>query len=130
MRRTKPQYAVAAYMVYAATTEAKQMQKQHKQRANNAQATTREYYSNAQMQLLAAAHVQQHTYSNASNAQATARGVTKKQQVINMCSEANGTTVHAIANALSISKVAARSLIGDVRRSKIIVRCINNVYKI
>lgn len=99
---------------------------------SNAQATQATYYSNAQLAILASAHVQQHKYAQAtqSNATATRSSVTKKQQVINMCSAANGTTVAAIASNLQISKVAARSLIGDVRRSKIIVRCINNVYKI
>lgn len=58
------------------------------------------------------------------------RAITKKQQVINMCSAASGTTVAAIAAQLLISKVAARSLIGDVRHAKIAVTCTNNVYYI
>ena len=51
---------------------------------------------------------------------------TKKQHVIDMLS--TGTTVAAIAQSLQISKVAARSLIGDVRHAKIAVKCVNGVY--
>ena len=51
---------------------------------------------------------------------------TKKQAVIAMLQ--NGTTVAQIAQTLNISKVAARSLIGDVRHAKIAVVYNNNVY--
>ena len=43
------------------------------------------------------------------------RATSKKQQVINMCAAANGTTVAEVARALLISKDAARSLFGDIR---------------
>lgn len=58
------------------------------------------------------------------------RAVTKKQTVIDMCSRDCGTTVAEIASTLLISKVAARSLIGDVRHGKIKVACVNGVYRI
>ncbi len=58
------------------------------------------------------------------------RGITKKQTVIDMCKRDCGTTVADIAQTLLIGKVAARSLIGDVRHAKITVECINGVYRI
>ncbi len=55
---------------------------------------------------------------------------TKKAQVIAMLQSNTGTTVLQIAAQLNISKVAARSLIGDVRAAKLRVICVNNVYKL
>lgn len=57
---------------------------------------------------------------------AVQRSITKKQQVINML--ATGTTIACIAQTLAISKVAARSLIGDVRHAKIAVVFNNGTY--
>jgi hypothetical protein len=45
------------------------------------------------------------------------RGPTKVQRVIEMCSRKDGATLDHISSALSISKAAASSLIGDARRA-------------
>lgn len=59
---------------------------------------------------------------------ATAKATTKKQRVIDMLQ--TGTTVAEIAQALQISKVAARSLIGDVRHAKVRVTYDGTQYKL
>lgn len=55
--------------------------------------------------------------------------ITKKQRVIDMCTN-GGCTVDGIAAALGIGKTAARSLIGDVRHAGITVHQANGVYTI
>jgi len=61
---------------------------------------------------------------------AAPKPVTKKQQVIDMLSAPEGTTVARISETLLISKVAARSLIGDVRHAKVRVTQSGGVYKL
>jgi hypothetical protein len=56
------------------------------------------------------------------------RTTTKKQHVYNMLSQPGGATVAAIAQSLQIGKVAARSLIGDLRAQKVAIACVNSVY--
>lgn len=55
---------------------------------------------------------------------------TKKQRTIDMLGRPQGATVLQIAEALGISKIAARSLIGDVRNAKIRVTQDAGVYKL
>ncbi len=65
-----------------------------------------------------------------STAPVAAKAATKKQRVIDMLRSENGATVAQIATELQIGKVAARSLIGDVRHAKIAVAQANGVYKL
>jgi folate-dependent phosphoribosylglycinamide formyltransferase PurN len=58
------------------------------------------------------------------------KGPTKKQRVYDMCASESGATVKGIAEALDISPIAARSLIGDLRRAQVKVDQDKGVYRI
>jgi hypothetical protein len=58
------------------------------------------------------------------------KGPTKKQRVYDMCASESGATVKGIAEALDISPIAARSLIGDLRRAQVKVEQDKGVYRI
>lgn len=55
---------------------------------------------------------------------------TKKSRVYDMCAAKGGTTIDQIAAALGIGKVAARSLIGDLRRDKNVIKQDKGVYTV
>lgn len=58
------------------------------------------------------------------------KGPTKKGRVADMCRTEKGVTIDAIASELGIGKVAARSLIGDLRHMGITVLQDKGVYTI
>jgi hypothetical protein len=58
------------------------------------------------------------------------KGPTKKGRVFDMCAADGGATIDAIAAALGIGKIAARSLIGDLRRDGNKVEQEKGVYRV
>ena len=59
-----------------------------------------------------------------------AEPVSKVQRVRALCERAEGATLEQIVDELRVSKQAASSLIGDLRRKKIAVAFKDGVYKI